>query len=149
MKKIFFLVLIVIISFMIIQTIRFNTKSKTVKNFEFENLKNEKVLLKDIFDKSETKYIFYILPECNSCIEKIKELKENKINQHSQLIVISVGLDNFNYEFFYESNYKKEDIVFLIDKKNTFYKNFGFGFTENFPTLVKYELSKNEYEKIY
>ena len=68
---------------------------------------------------------------------------------NSQLIVVSVGLQNFNYDQYYIDNYKEKNIIFLIHKENTFYKNFGLGFSENFPTLIKYNLSNDTYKKLY
>jgi hypothetical protein len=146
MKKIILYVLFVIITFMIVQTIRYNSKGSNVQNLEFTNLNNQKVKLKDVFNKTNNKFILYILPDCESCIDKIKEFSSI---DNSQLIVVSVGLKKFNYNQYYLNNFKDNKIIFLIDKENSFYKYFGFGFTENFPTLVKYDYKNDSYAKIY
>jgi len=146
MRKIILFVIFVIVTFMIVQTIRYNSKGRNVQNLEFTNLNNQKVKLKDVFNKINNKYILYILPDCGSCIDKIKEYSSI---DNSQLIVVSVGLKNFNYNQYYLNNLKENKIIFLIDKENSFYKYFGFGFTENFPTLVKYDYKKDSYVKMY
>lgn len=131
---------------MIAQTIRYNSKGSNVQNFEFTNLNNQKVKLKDVFNNTNNKYILYILPNCESCIDKIKEFSSI---DNSQLIVVSVGLKDFNYKHYFLNNFKNNNIIFLIDMENSFYKHFGFGFTENFPTLVKYDYIKDSYVKMY
>jgi 6-phosphogluconate dehydrogenase (decarboxylating) len=133
---------------MIIQAIRYNYEGRNVKNFEFSELNNNVVVLNDVFDKTEDKLILYILPDCESCMKEIEELSSrNKLNK-SQIIVISVGLTNFNYQEFHQNNFKHKEITFLIDKNNTFFRDFGLGFTEEFPTLIKYNLNTSEFKKI-
>jgi hypothetical protein len=149
MRKIILSLIVIIVTFMIIQTIRYTSKGSNIENLEFTDLKNKKVKLKDIFDDNNNKLILYILPDCGSCMLKINELSKNSSLNKSQVIVISVGLEKFNYNEFYSANFIDNEIIFLIDKENTFYKNFGLGFTENFPTLIKYDLSNDSYKKIY
>jgi hypothetical protein len=79
---------------------------------------------------------------------KIDRLLKNQAFQKSQLIVISAGFKNFDYIKFFDENLKNKKVVFLIDTKNYFYQSFGLGFTEEFPTLVKYKISKNEFKKM-
>lgn len=149
MKKIILCLLVIIVTFMIIQTIRYTSKGSNIENLEFTDLKNKKVKLKDIFDDNNEKLILYILPDCGSCMLKINKLSNNSSLSQSQLIVVSVGLEKFNYNGFYSDNFIDSKIIFLIDKENSFYKNFGLGFTENFPTLIKYDSSNDSYKKVY
>ncbi len=139
----------IVVTFMIVQTIRYNSKSSNIKKIEFTDLSGKKVKLENLFNKKNIKYILYVLPECGGCIERINELSKNSNFNNSQLIVISVGLKNFNYEQYYQDNYKEKNIIFLIDKENNFYKNFGLGFSENFPTLIEYNLKNDIYKKVF
>lgn len=148
MKKTLLIIISLIALFMIIQTIRYNYGSKNVKEFEFYTIDGKKTKLKEYFNDNDNKLIVYILPECDSCIHEINEL--NRINKQDnfQVILISAGLKNFDYYSFYKSHIINKKTTFLIDKKNTFYRDFGLGFTEEFPTLIEYSLSKNSYNKI-
>lgn len=148
MKKILIIVATLIVTFMIIQTIRYNYDGRNVANFKFSTFDNDLIQLNEIFDNKEDKLILYILPECNSCMKEIDELStKNKINNY-QIIIIFAGLNNFDYKEFYQNNFKNKEMTFLIDKSNTFYRNFGLGFIEEFPTLIQYNLTKNEFKKI-
>ncbi len=148
MKKILLIVAGILVTFMIIQTIRYNYDGRNVKNFKFRTIDNNLIKLNDIFDDKEEKLILYILPECDSCMKEIDELSNrNKLNKY-QIIIISAGLNNFDYNNFYKNNFTSKNMTFLIDRSNTFYRNFGLGFTEEFPTLIKYNLSSNEFKKI-
>jgi hypothetical protein len=59
MKKILITIVFIIVSFMIIQAIRYNYEGRNVKNFEFSELNNNVVVLNDVFDKTEDKLILY------------------------------------------------------------------------------------------
>jgi hypothetical protein len=148
MKKIFLLVATLLLILIIIQTVRYNYDGRNVSNFEFTKLDNNLIQLNEVFDKKDDKLILYILPECNSCMKEIDELSTNiKFNKY-QIIIISAGLKKFDYQQFYKSNFKNNEITFLIDKNNTFYRDFGLGFTEEFPTLLKYSLNRNEIKQL-
>lgn len=43
MKKVILIVLSIVITFMIVQTLRYNSKSSNVKNIEFNDLSDKKV----------------------------------------------------------------------------------------------------------
>lgn len=147
MKKILVCIVAIVFVFITIQTIRYNYEGRCVEDFEFATLENKEIKLRDIFDKNQSKTILYILPECESCIEKIDEiLKANKFSA-TQLIVVSVSLKNFDYKKYFSQQFKNKEISFLIDKNHTFYRDFGLGFTEEFPTVLSYDFKSKKFTK--
>jgi predicted dithiol-disulfide oxidoreductase (DUF899 family) len=148
-KKIIVGIGVIIVSFIIIQTIRFNYSGRDIQEFKFFNLNNKEVKLKEIFDKKNSKLILYIIPDCESCTSKIQSILSDKKYSKSQVIIISVGLKTFDFTKFYIDNFKNYNVTFLIDSNNTFYRDFGLGFTEEFPTVIQFNQDKNEFERIY
>lgn len=88
------------------------------------------------------------MPECESCIVKLNELIRLNDYSRTQIIIISVGLKNFDFKNFYKNKLSNKRILFLIDKNNTLYRDFGLGFTEEFPTLIKYNMKTKVFNKI-
>lgn len=148
MKKVILGLVFIIVCFMIVQTIRFNYGGRQVSDFIFFDLNKKKIELSEIFNQKNEKLILYILPECESCTFKIQSILNSERYSNTQLIIISAGLKNFDFTKFYQDNFAKTDVTFLIDVNNTFYRDFGLGFTEEFPTVVKYELDANTFKKI-
>ena len=44
---------------------------------------------------------------------------------------------------------KQKDFVFLIDRKNTFYLDFGLGLLEEFPTIIEYDMDTDQYKRVF
>ncbi|OYQ41586.1 hypothetical protein CHU92_04315 [Flavobacterium cyanobacteriorum] len=147
MKKIIYILIALVAAVFVIQIVRFNYQGRKARNFEYVNIENKKLKLKNVFDKKTEKYLLYILPECESCITKIEELVKTKANE-AQIIVISAGLSNFDYEQYYLNKLENKDVTFLIDVKNNFYRDFGLGFVEEFPTVIMYNKEKNTFKRI-
>lgn len=148
MKKIIIGIVVIIALFMSIQTIRFNYSGRDIREFKFFNLNNEEVELKEVFDKENDKLILYIIPDCESCTSKIQSILSDKKYSKSQVIIISVGLITFDFNKFYTDNFKIHNVTFLIDENNTFYRDFGLGFTEEFPTVIQFKLDENKFARI-
>lgn len=147
MKKILISVLFLIFIGIVIQIIRYNYTEREINNFYYYDLGGNKVYLKTVLNNQD-KYFIYILPECGSCTDLIYNLIiKNKI-KNKQLIVISAGLENFDYKTFHKNLSVTSEIIFLIDYKNTFFRDFGLGFVEEFPTVVEYLKSTNTHKKI-
>lgn len=75
MRKIILFVIFVIVTFMIVQTIRYNSKGRNVQNLEFTNLNNQKVKLKDVFNKMNNKYILYIYQIVEVVLIRLKNIR--------------------------------------------------------------------------
>jgi len=148
MKKIFLGIVFLVVTFIILQSVRYNYVTRQAGDFEYFDLNNNKVKLEAVFNKNNNKLIVYIIPDCESCMVKIKEILQRNKQFKSQLIIVSVGLVNFNFKQFYIDNFEDNKSIFLIDKNNTFYRDFGLGFAENFPTVIKYNLNENVYKRI-
>jgi hypothetical protein len=147
-RSILISVIFIVTIFIIIQTIRFNYQGRNVNDFKFTNINNKELTLKNVFNENDDKLILYILPECESCIVKLNELIRLNDYSKTQIIIISVGLKNFDFKNFYKNKLSNKRILFLIDKNNTFYRDFGLGFTEEFPTLIKYNMKTKMFNKI-
>lgn len=145
MKKIILGLLIFILLFVLVQTFRFNLKNSKVEDISYFTIDNKEVNLASVFDNKNQKLILYIIPDCESCTMKLNEIFVNKKYSKYQIVIVSVGLTKFDFFKFNEDNFKDKNITFLIDKNNTFYKDFGLGFTEEFPTLIEYNLDNEEY----
>lgn len=89
-KKIIVGIGVIIVSFIIIQTIRFNYSGRDIQQFKFFNLNNKEVKLKEIFDKKNSKLILYIIPDCESCTSKIQSILSDKKYSKSQVIIIQL-----------------------------------------------------------
>lgn len=132
---------------MLVQTIRFNYAQNELSKIKFSKLNNSEVNLAQIFNEKTNKILIYILPNCGYCDEKIDAIIQLYDPLNTQLIIVSVGIDDFDYNDYYNKKYKSKKLNFYIDKKNTFYRDFGLGFTEDFPTVLKYNLITNEFER--
>jgi hypothetical protein len=143
-QRIVLSILLIISLFMIIQTIRFNSVQNKLNKIKFTNLCKNEVTLDQIFDDKKYKLLIYILPDCEFCIEKIDAILKLNNQSNTQLIIVSVGINNFDYEKYYNQNFKLRELQFYIDQNNTFYRDFGLGFTEDFPTVIKYNTESNE-----
>lgn len=148
MKKILIYTLSFVLLISVVQTFRFNYTGRNVRDFQFFDVYNNKILLKNVFNKSENKFIVYILPQCESCIDKIDELLKLNGKIKSQIIIISVGLKYFDFKKFYQTKLKNKELIFLVVKNNIFYRDFGLGFREEFPTVIKYNLIRNDFFKL-
>jgi hypothetical protein len=148
MKKILVGLGVFIIIFMIVQTVRFNYGGRDIKDFEFFYLNKKQVELAEIFDENDEKLILYMIPDCESGTIKIQSILDDKKYVNSQLIIISVGLKSRDFQKFYADNFAKSGTTFLIDVNNTFYRDFGLGFTEEFPTVIQYNVSSDTFERL-
>ena len=133
---------------MLVQTIRFNYAQNELSKIKFSKLNNSEVNLAQIFNEKTNKILIYILPNCGYCDEKIDPIIQLYDPLNTQLIIVSVGIDDFDYNDYYNKKNKSKKLNFYIDKKNTFYRDFGLGFTEDFPTVLKYNLITNEFERL-
>jgi hypothetical protein len=149
MKKISKVFFIIITSLILIQVFRYYSDGSNIKKLKYFDFGNKMVELNDVFDDNSKKNIIYILPECESCLLTMDKFLNFYNKKDSQIIIIATGTENFNFKKFYEEQIKDKGIVFLIDRKNTFYLDFGLGLFEEFPTIIEYNIDSNQYKKIY
>ena len=118
MKKYIIGIVIVIISFIIVQTFRFNYNGRDINEFKFYDLNHTELKLQEVFDSKNNKLILYIIPDCESCTVKFQSIIRDKKYSNYQFIIISVGLKNFDFKKFYNKNLSMYNVSFLIDFNN-------------------------------
>lgn len=149
MKKFLKVFFIVIFSLTLIQVFRYYSENSNIKRLRYFDFENKMVELNDVFDDNSKKNIIYILPECESCLVIMDKYLNLYHKNNTQIIIVATGSDSFDFYNFYLKQIKQKDIVFLIDRKNTFYLDFGLGLLEEFPTLIEYDMNTDQYKKVH
>jgi len=149
MKKFLKVFFIIFFSLILIQVFKYYSDGSNINQLRYFDFENEMVELNDVFDDNSKKNIIYILPECESCLVIMDKYLNLNNKNNSQTIIVATGSDSFDFYNFYLKQIKQKDFVFLIDRKNTFYLDFGLGLLEEFPTIIEYDMDTDQYKRVF